>query len=87
MTADYQKHFPVMLNEVLAALQPEDGGVYVDATFGNGGYSEAILQQDVNLVLTNVMFVGFLVLLGMILSDILLAVTDPRIKYSGGHSA
>ena len=45
MTADYQKHFPVMLNEVLAALQPEDGGVYVDATFGNGGYSEAILQQ------------------------------------------
>lgn len=44
---------------------------------------EAILQQDVNLVLTNVMFVGFLVLLGMILSDILLAVTDPRIKYSG----
>lgn len=46
---------------------------------------EAILQQDVNLVLTNVMFVGFLVLLGMILSDILLAVTDPRIKYSGGQ--
>ena len=45
MTADYQKHFPVMLNEVLAALQPEDGGVYVDATFGNGGYSEAILLQ------------------------------------------
>ena len=45
MTSDYQKHFPVMLNEVLAALQPEDGGVYVDATFGNGGYSEAILLQ------------------------------------------
>ena len=34
-----------MLNEVLAALQPQDNGVYVDATFGNGGYSEAILQQ------------------------------------------
>lgn len=47
---------------------------------------EAILQQDVNLVLTNVMFVGFLVLLGMILSDILLALTDPRIKYSGGKA-
>lgn len=45
---------------------------------------EAILQQDVNLVLTNVMFVGFLVLLGMILSDILLALTDPRIKFTGG---
>lgn len=40
----YEKHFPVMLPEVLAALSPEDGKIYVDATFGNGGYSEAILK-------------------------------------------
>lgn len=33
-----------MLNEVLENLKPADGKVYVDATFGNGGYSEAILQ-------------------------------------------
>ena len=39
-----QKHIPVMLGEVLQALAPQDGGVYVDATFGNGGYSEAILK-------------------------------------------
>ncbi len=39
-----QRHIPVMLNEVLAALAPKDGEIYVDATFGNGGYSEAILQ-------------------------------------------
>lgn len=39
-----QKHIPVMLGEVLQALAPEDNAVYVDATFGNGGYSEAILQ-------------------------------------------
>lgn len=39
-----QKHIPVMLNDVLQALAPQDGGLYVDATFGNGGYSEAILQ-------------------------------------------
>jgi len=45
MNADYQKHFPVMLPEVLQYLAPVDGGVYVDATFGNGGYSEAILQK------------------------------------------
>ncbi len=45
MTPNYQKHFPVMLPEVLEALRPVDGGVYVDATFGNGGYSEAILQK------------------------------------------
>lgn len=33
-----------MLPEVLQALEVRDGGVYVDATFGFGGYSEAILQ-------------------------------------------
>lgn len=44
MNENYKKHYPVMLNEVLQALTPKDGEVYVDATFGNGGYSEAILQ-------------------------------------------
>lgn len=39
-----QKHIPVMLKEVLQALSLVDGGIYVDATFGNGGYSEAVLQ-------------------------------------------
>ncbi|MBO5285044.1 MAG: 16S rRNA (cytosine(1402)-N(4))-methyltransferase, partial [Alphaproteobacteria bacterium] len=37
------RHIPVMLNEVLQALAPKDGEIYIDATFGNGGYSEAIL--------------------------------------------
>jgi 16S rRNA (cytosine1402-N4)-methyltransferase len=32
-------HTPVMLDEVLHALQPRDGGLYVDGTFGAGGYS------------------------------------------------
>ncbi len=39
-----QKHIPVMLQEVLAALNPQKGEVYVDATFGNGGYTKAILE-------------------------------------------
>ena len=33
-----------MLNEVLQNLSPSDGKVYVDATFGNGGYTQAILD-------------------------------------------
>jgi 16S rRNA (cytosine1402-N4)-methyltransferase len=33
-----------MLTEVLAVLSPRDGGVYVDGTFGAGGYSRAILE-------------------------------------------
>lgn len=38
------RHIPVMLQEVLQTLAPKDNEVYVDATFGNGGYSEAILK-------------------------------------------
>ncbi len=37
-------HYPVMLPEVLSALSPKDGEVYVDGTFGAGGYSRAILD-------------------------------------------
>lgn len=45
---------------------------------------EAALQEDINLVLANSMFISALVLSGMVISDILLAVLDPRIRYSKG---
>src|SRR5579863_6699905 len=35
-------HIPVLVEAVLAALAPRDDAVYVDATFGAGGYSEAL---------------------------------------------
>lgn len=38
-------HIPVLLHEALTLLQPKDGNTYVDATFGNGGYTTAILQH------------------------------------------
>jgi len=42
---------------------------------------EAVMQEDINLVLANIMFISFLVLVGMVLADIILALVDPRIRY------
>jgi len=38
-------HLSVLLEEAVAALNLRDDGVYVDATFGRGGHSRAILAQ------------------------------------------
>jgi 16S rRNA (cytosine1402-N4)-methyltransferase len=38
------RHIPVLGREVLAWLEPREGGIYVDATFGAGGYSRGILD-------------------------------------------
>lgn len=37
-------HVPVMAVEVVHALKPRDGATYLDATFGAGGYTRAILE-------------------------------------------
>lgn len=41
----YQKHIPVMISEVLSFLNPQENEIYVDGTFGLGGYSAAILKK------------------------------------------
>jgi 16S rRNA (cytosine1402-N4)-methyltransferase len=38
------RHTPVLGQQAITLLNPRDGGIYVDATFGGGGYSRAILQ-------------------------------------------
>ena len=37
-------HIPVLLNEVVESIAPKGGGVYVDGTFGAGGYTRAVLD-------------------------------------------
>jgi 16S rRNA (cytosine1402-N4)-methyltransferase len=37
-------HLPVMLNEVVETIAPRDGAIYIDGTFGGGGYSRALLD-------------------------------------------
>ena len=38
-------HVPVMLEDVMAVLAPRDDAIYVDATFGGGGYTAALLER------------------------------------------
>ena len=38
-------HVPVMTDEVVAALQPERGGLFVDCTVGLGGHARALLER------------------------------------------
>lgn len=39
-------HIPVLLQEMADALNPRLGGAYVDATYGGGGYTQALLDRD-----------------------------------------
>lgn len=44
------RHIPVMLREVLAALQPQPGQIVVDGTFGAGGYTRAVLAAGAQVI-------------------------------------
>lgn len=61
------------------------GSVVVEMIFGINGMGnvtlQAIRRMDYPLVITNVAFVGIVTMFGILLSDILYAVVDPRIRY------
>jgi 16S rRNA (cytosine1402-N4)-methyltransferase len=44
MTPAVPRHVPVLGRDAVEMLKPQGGGTYVDATFGAGGYSRAILE-------------------------------------------
>ena len=43
-------HVPVLLKEAMEALDPRTGGLYVDATFGAGGYTRALLDRGARVI-------------------------------------
>ena len=44
------RHIPVLLAEVIAALQPAEGQTIIDGTFGAGGYTRALLAAGASVV-------------------------------------
>jgi 16S rRNA (cytosine1402-N4)-methyltransferase len=44
------RHIPVLLQEVLAALEPTAGKTFIDGTFGAGGYTTALLNAGANVI-------------------------------------
>ncbi len=47
---DQERHIPVLLEEVLAAVAPLEGALVVDGTFGAGGYTQAFLEAGASVV-------------------------------------
>ena len=44
IVSDKNLHYPVLLNEVLSVISPQNGGTFIDCTFGQGGYTKKILE-------------------------------------------
>jgi len=45
------RHVPVLLSEIIDALEPRENGIYIDGTFGAGGTTRALLESAECIVL------------------------------------
>ena len=43
---EMQKHYPVLLKEIISIISPQYGGTFIDCTCGQGGYSKKILEFE-----------------------------------------
>jgi 16S rRNA (cytosine1402-N4)-methyltransferase len=46
IVSEMQKHYPVLLKEIISVFSPQHGGTFIDCTFGQGGYSKKILNYE-----------------------------------------
>jgi len=43
---DMRDHYPVLLSEIISIITPQYGGTFIDCTFGQGGYTNKILNYE-----------------------------------------
>jgi len=43
---DMRNHYPVLLSEIISIITPQYGGTFIDCTFGQGGYTNKILNFE-----------------------------------------
>jgi peptide/nickel transport system permease protein len=73
---------------MIAGLLPSifGGAVVFEAIYAWPGlgrwFLEAVFQRDIYIVLTNLFVQSALALIGILISDILLSVADPRVRLS-----
>jgi len=51
ISPEKEKHYPVLLNEIISIITPQYGGTFIDCTFGQGGYSKKILEYPESKVI------------------------------------
>ena len=51
ISSENEKHYPVLINELINIITPQYGGTFIDCTFGQGGYSKKILEHPKSKVI------------------------------------